>query len=83
MIDSNNVKCKCKDNKFCSSSSNSSSSSIHNKFNKCFVYFGSTNNFFFSFLPIFSLCSNVYERMYIMCRETSTFECFLRNGQNV
>ena len=84
MIDSNNVKCKCKDNKFCSSSSNSSSSSsIHNKFNKYLVYFGSTNNIFFSFLPIFSLCSNVYERIYIMCRETSTFECFLRNGQNV
>ena len=34
-----------------------------------FVCFGSTNNKFFSFLPIFSFCSNVRERMHVMCRD--------------
>ena len=69
MIDSNNVKYKCKDNKFCSSSSNSSSSSsIHSKFNKYFVYFGSTNNFFFRFCQ-FSLSVAMFMKECISCAE--------------
>ena len=35
----------------------------------CFVCFGSTNNKFFQFLPIFSVCSYVRERTYTMCRD--------------